>query len=68
VLGATREGLAPAKEQPGKMVPKYKSVTPGIIFCNPMRICRDSPERALVDGYVSRLARARRLGHAGPDD
>lgn len=38
VLGATREGLAPAKEQPGKMAPKYKPVTPGTVFYNPMRI------------------------------
>lgn len=38
VLGATREGLAPAKEQPGKMATKYKPVTPGTVFYNPMRI------------------------------
>jgi len=38
VLGATRGGLAPAKEQPGKMAPKYKPVTPGTVFYNPMRI------------------------------
>lgn len=38
VLGATREGLAPAKEQPGKMAHKYKPVTPGTVFYNPMRI------------------------------
>ena len=38
VLGATRDGLAPAKEQPGKMAPKYKPVTPGTVFYNPMRI------------------------------
>lgn len=38
VLGATREGLAPAKEQPGKQAPKYKPVFPGTVFYNPMRI------------------------------
>jgi type I restriction enzyme S subunit len=38
VLGATRDGLAPAKEQPGKQAPKYKPATPGTVFYNPMRI------------------------------
>ena len=38
VLGATRDGLAPAKDQPGKMAHKYKPVTPGTVFYNPMRI------------------------------
>ncbi|MBV5299933.1 MAG: restriction endonuclease subunit S [Rhodoferax sp.] len=38
VLGATRRGLAPAKEQPGKQAPKYKPVFPGTVFYNPMRI------------------------------
>jgi type I restriction enzyme S subunit len=38
VLGATREGLAPAKEQPGKQAPKYKPAFPGTVFYNPMRI------------------------------
>lgn len=38
VLGATRDGLAPAKEAPGKQAPKYKSVVPGTVFYNPMRI------------------------------
>jgi type I restriction enzyme S subunit len=38
VLGATREGLAPAKEPPGKQASKYKPATPGTIFYNPMRI------------------------------
>jgi len=38
VLGATRDGLAPAKEQPGKQAPKYKPVFPGTVFYNPMRI------------------------------
>lgn len=38
VLGATRDGLAAAKEQPGKQAPKYKPAYPGTVFYNPMRI------------------------------
>lgn len=38
VLGATRDGLAPAKEPPGKQAPKYKPAFPGTVFYNPMRI------------------------------
>lgn len=38
VLGATREGLALAKEPPGKKPERYKPVTPGTVFYNPMRI------------------------------
>lgn len=38
VLGATRSGLAPAREQPGKQAPKYKPAFPGTVFYNPMRI------------------------------
>lgn len=38
VLGATRQGLAPAKEQPGKQASKYKPAFPGTVFYNPMRI------------------------------
>lgn len=38
VLGATRDGLAPAKELPGKQAAKYKPVLPGSVFYNPMRI------------------------------
>jgi type I restriction enzyme S subunit len=38
VMGATREGLAPAKEPPGKHPMKYKPVFPGTVFYNPMRI------------------------------
>ena len=37
-LGATRNGLAPAKEQPGKLAHKYKPAFPGTVFYNPMRI------------------------------
>lgn len=38
VLGATRAGLAPAKEGVGKSPQRYKPVTTGTIFYNPMRI------------------------------
>lgn len=38
VLGATRDGVAPAKERPGKQPWRYKPVFPGTIFYNPMRI------------------------------
>jgi type I restriction enzyme S subunit len=38
VLGATREGLAPAKEHVGKNPERYKPVLPGTVFYNPMRI------------------------------
>lgn len=38
VLGATRNGLAPAKEPPGKQPQRYKPVFSGTVFYNPMRI------------------------------
>ena len=38
VLGATRDGVAPAKEPVGKSPARYKHVVPGTIFYNPMRI------------------------------
>ena len=38
MLGATRGGLAPAKEGVGKSPERYKLVEPGTIFYNPMRI------------------------------
>jgi len=38
VLGATRAGLAPAKEPPGKQPERYKPAFPGTVFYNPMRI------------------------------
>jgi type I restriction enzyme, S subunit len=47
VLGATRAGLAPAKESVGKNPGRYKPVTPGTVFYNPMRILLGSI--ALVD-------------------
>jgi len=38
VLGATRGGLAPAKEPPGKQPQRYKPVFSCTVFYNPMRI------------------------------
>jgi type I restriction enzyme S subunit len=38
VLGATRSGVAPARERPGKKAEHYKPVTAGTVFYNPMRI------------------------------
>jgi type I restriction enzyme, S subunit len=38
VLGATRAGLAPARERPGKNPERYKPAFPGTVFYNPMRI------------------------------
>ena len=38
VWGATRDGLAPAKELPGKKPERYKPAFPGTVFYNPMRI------------------------------
>ncbi len=38
VLGATRDGLAPAKEPVGKNPERYKPVQRGTVFYNPMRI------------------------------
>jgi type I restriction enzyme S subunit len=38
VLGATRAGLALAKEPVGKSPERYKPVFPGTVFYNPMRI------------------------------
>ena len=38
VLGATRDGIAPAKEPVGKKPERYKLVDEGTVFYNPMRI------------------------------
>lgn len=38
VIGATRAGVAPAKEKVGKQPERYKLVEPGFILYNPMRI------------------------------
>jgi len=47
VLGATRAGLAPAKEAVGKTPERYKLADPGTVFYNPMRILLGSI--AMVD-------------------
>jgi type I restriction enzyme S subunit len=47
VLGATRDGLAPAKENVGKSPERYKLVDPVTVFYNPMRILLGSI--AMVD-------------------
>jgi type I restriction enzyme S subunit len=47
VLGATRGGLAPAKEGVGKTPERYKLVDPVTVFYNPMRILLGSI--AMVD-------------------
>lgn len=49
VLGATRAGLAPAKEPVGKQPHRYKPVRRGNIFYNPMRILLGSI--AMVDEH-----------------
>lgn len=49
VLGATRAGLAMAKEPVGKIPARYKPVRPGTIFYNPMRILLGSI--AMVDDH-----------------
>jgi len=46
-LGATRQGLALAKDPVGKMPERYKPVTCGTVFYNPMRILLGSI--AMVD-------------------
>lgn len=47
VLGATRDGLAPAKEPVGKIPERYKLADPVTVFYNPMRILLGSI--AMVD-------------------
>lgn len=47
VLGATRDGIAPAKEGVGKAPGRYKLVDPTTVFYNPMRILLGSI--AMVD-------------------
>lgn len=47
VLGATRQGLALAKDPVGKTPERYKPVTSGTVFYNPMRILLGSI--AMVD-------------------
>jgi type I restriction enzyme, S subunit len=45
LLGATRGGIAPAKERVGATPERYKLVIPGTIFYNPMRILLGSIAR-----------------------
>ena len=55
MLRATRAGLVPAKEGVGKLAHRYKPVTAGTVFYNPMRILLGSI--ALVDeGDTPRIA------------
>jgi type I restriction enzyme S subunit len=49
VLGATRNGLAPAREPVGKNPERYKPVFTGTVFYNPMRILIGSI--AMVDDH-----------------
>lgn len=49
VLGATRSGLAPAREPVGKNPQRYKPVFTGTVFYNPMRILIGSI--AMVDEH-----------------
>jgi type I restriction enzyme, S subunit len=49
VYGATRAGLALAKEPPGKTPQRYKPVRPGTVFYNPMRILIGSIAYAEAD-------------------
>lgn len=49
VLGATRNGLAPAREPVGKNPERYKPVFTGTVFYNPMRILIGSI--AMVDEH-----------------
>lgn len=58
VRGATRAGLAPAKEGVGKSPERYKLVDRGSIFYNPMRI---------LLGSIAHVERERDVGITSPD-
>lgn len=58
VIGATRDGLAPAKEAVGKYPERYKLVEPGTIFYNPMRI---------LIGSIAFVDEGERPGITSPD-
>ncbi len=58
VLGATRHGLAPAKEPVGKRPERYKPVEPGTIFYNPMRI---------LIGSIAMIDEGEKAGITSPD-
>jgi len=56
VYGATRQGIALAKEPPGKNPQRYKPIIPGTVFYNPMRILIGSiafAEDDVEDGITS---------------
>ncbi|MCC5931053.1 MAG: restriction endonuclease subunit S [Cyclobacteriaceae bacterium] len=56
VYGATRKGIAIAKEPPGKNPQRYKPIVPGTVFYNPMRILIGSiafAEDDVEDGITS---------------
>lgn len=56
VYGATRKGIALAKEPPGKNPQRYKPIIPGTVFYNPMRILIGSiafAEDDVEDGITS---------------
>lgn len=56
VYGATRKGIALAKEPPGKHPQRYKPIVPGTVFYNPMRILIGSiafAEDDVDDGITS---------------
>lgn len=56
VYGATRKGIALAKEPPGKNPQRYKPIVPGTVFYNPMRILIGSiafAEDDVEDGITS---------------
>jgi type I restriction enzyme S subunit len=69
VMGATRDGLAPAKERPGKNPQKYKPVVPGTVFYNPMRILigsiayveEDDPPGITSPDYVVFVGKEKRI-------
>lgn len=56
VYGATRKGIALAKEPPGENPQRYKPIIPGMVFYNPMRILIGSiafAEDDVEDGITS---------------
>ncbi len=58
VVGATRAGIAPAKENLGKRPERYKLVAPGTIFYNPMRI---------LLGSIAMIDQGEEAGITSPD-
>jgi len=58
VIGATRDGWAPAREPAGKAPERYKLVKPGMVFYNPMRI---------MIGSIAAVSRPEQVGVTSPD-